>query len=291
MSISEDDWRRIARGGFDSQDPTETAAAHGLFKGGEEILQYEVGDAIFNADVRTVIKAGVRQLEARRIPLLPTRDVVARIDEALASENGYALIRFGDGELLTLAQDTVLTVQEVQTVAPWLRLSGVTVPDLQARDRLADAFNRADVVGVPTSRFMTYGSLFLRLASYYNWPIEHAPLTSSVVNYAIYEQTDFYQRILQRNRVLLMGNRSEKLHAVLEQSGFPTIAGHIAVDSMSAIESAVAESEKYDFDVALVAAGIPACVICPLLRDRGKVAIDFGHLADALADGGLKLQV
>lgn len=291
MSLSEDDWRRIAKGGFDSQNPVETAAAHGLFKGGDEILQYQVGYAILNADLRTVIEAGVRQLEARRIPLLQTNDVVARIDEALASGQGYALIRFGDGELLTLAQDTVLTVQEVQTVAPWLHLSGVTIPDLNARDLLAEAFNRADLVGVPTSRFMTYGSLFLRLASYYNWPIEHLPLTSSVVNYAIYEQTNWYQRILRSKKVLLMGNRSEKLHTALEQSGFSTIAGHIAVQGMSSIASALAESEKYDFDVALVAAGIPACVICPQLRDRGKVAIDFGHLADGLADGGLKLQV
>ena len=291
MTLSEDDWRRIAKGGFDSQNPVETAAAYGLFKGGEEILQHQLGYSILNADLPTVIREGLRQLEARRIALLQTDEVVSRIDQALLSDNGYALIRFGDGELLTLAQDTVLTVQEVQTVAPWLQLSGVSIPDLDARDRLAEAFSRADLVGVPTSRFMTYGALFLRLASHYSWPIEQSPLTSSVVNYAIYEHTDLYQRILRNNKVLLIGNRSAKLQTVLENSGFTTVTGHIAVEGMSSITSALQEADQYDFDVALVAAGIPACIICPRLRDRGKVAIDFGHLADGLADGNLKLSV
>ncbi len=287
--LTELDWARIAKGGFDTGNPLEMAAANGLFKGGEEVLQEHLGETLLNADLRTVIRLGLNQLDERRISLVTPHEVVDRIDAALETGKGYTLIRFGDGELLTLAQDSVLTTEEVRLAGLWLHLSGVTTPDLDARDKLIEAFQSADMVGVPTSRFMTYGPLFLRLASYYQWPIDTLPLTSSVVNYAMFEATDFYQRVLRIRRVLLMGNRSAQLQRVLESEGYSSIVGHVAVNGMSAVPEALHEAEPYDFDVALVAAGIPACVLCPMLRERGKVAIDFGHLADALADQRVRL--
>lgn len=46
---------------------------------------------------------------------------------------------------------------------------------------------------------------------------------------------------------------------------------------------------KHDFDLALVAAGIPAIVLCRHIADElGKVAIDFGHLANKLVTGELQ---
>ena len=48
----------------------------------------------------------------------------------------------------------------------------------------------------------------------------------------------------------------------------------------------VEEAGARAFDIALVAAGIPSVVICQrLAADYGKVAFDFGHLADAIVKG------
>ncbi len=291
LDLSEEDWTRISRGGFNAQSDLEMAAAYGLFKGGEEILQQHLGYSLMHASLTEVITAGMEELAHRRIGLLTANDVVARLDNALATGTGYSLIRFGDGELLTLAQDSVLTSQEVQQAAPWLWLSGVTLPDLAARDQLVDAFIHADLVGVPTSRFMTYGSLFLRIAAYYHWSIDTMALTSSVINYMMFEETNIYQRMLRRHKVLLIGNASESLHTALQADGFSSVVGHIPANGMASIPGVLADSLNYDFDVAFVAAGIPACVICRYLRDRGKVAIDFGHLADGLANKQLTLSV
>lgn len=289
--ISEEDWERIRKGGFDSQNPLETAAAYGLFKGGDEILQHQLGNSLLNADLQDVIAAGLHRLRHRRKDLLPATVAAARIEEALLASKGFSLIRLGDGELLTLAQGTVLSVEEVQKAGPWLHYSGVTVPDLNARDQLGVAFLRSDLIGVPTSRFMTYGTLFLKIAAHHGWSIETMPLTSSVINYEIFQQTDLYQKILRRHRVLLMGRMAGELKAALEAQGVTTIVGHIPVNGMAAVEGALAESERFEFDAALVAAGIPACMICLRLRDRGKVAIDFGHLADALINQTVKLSL
>ena len=289
--ISEEDWERIRKGGFDAQNPLEAAAAYGLFKGGEEILQHQLGNTLLNADLQDVIASGLSSLQHKRKDLLPAGEAAARIEEALQVGKGFSLIRFGDGELLTLAQGTVLGVEEVQKAAPWLPYSGVVVPDLNARDQLGAAFLRSDLVGVPTSRFMTYGTLFLKLAAHYGWSIETMPLTSSLVNYEIFQQTDLYQKIFRRHRVLLLGRQAAELQAVLERQGVAAIVGHIPVDGMASVEGALAAAERFEFDAALVAAGIPACPICLRLRDRGKVAIDFGHLADALVNQTVKLDL
>ncbi|MNF15190.1 hypothetical protein D3C80_2176880 [compost metagenome] len=47
---------------------------------------------------------------------------------------------------------------------------------------------------------------------------------------------------------------------------------------------------EHTFDIALVAAGIPAVVLCRRIAgELGSVAFDFGHLADKLVTGELQL--
>jgi hypothetical protein len=217
--------------------------------------------------------------------------VAARVLEAVDGGRGFSLIRFGDGELFTLAQNTVLPADEVRLAAPFLfERHGVVVPNAEARDLLAGAFWNADLVGVPTSRRTTYSPMFLRLAAYHGWPIHTRPLTLSVINYMLYEHTDLYQTLLRRCRVLLVGNRSADLARRLGEAGFDGVVGHVAVpQGVLSVRAALDEIETHTFDVAFVAAGIAACLICPVLARQGKVALDFGILADDLTNPALGL--
>jgi hypothetical protein len=50
------------------------------------------------------------------------------------------------------------------------------------------------------------------------------------------------------------------------------------------------QTAEHSFDIALVAAGIPAVILCyRIAGELGRVAIDFGHLADKLVTGELQL--
>lgn len=112
-----------------------------------------------------------RQLESA---IMPVDDIAPRILRALADKRGFSVIRLGDAEILTLAQDTVFPTRvnvpvwgdlmaelchdpalgkgdnnEVSRWRDMMHSSGVAYPDLHARDLLAQAVKTADVVGIP----------------------------------------------------------------------------------------------------------------------------------------------
>ena len=101
-------------------------------------------------------------------------EIAPQILRALRDKRGFSVIRLGDAEILTLAQDTVFTTRvnvpvwgdlmaelchdpalgkgDNDEVARWrdmMYMSGIHYPDLDARDLLAQAVKTADVVGIP----------------------------------------------------------------------------------------------------------------------------------------------
>ncbi len=112
-----------------------------------------------------------QQLEA----MVRTVDEIApQILRALRDKRGFSVIRLGDAEILTLAQDTVFPTRvnvpvwgdlmaelcydpalgkgDNNEVVRWrdmMYMSGIHYPDLDARDLLAQAVKTADVVGIP----------------------------------------------------------------------------------------------------------------------------------------------
>jgi hypothetical protein len=111
-------------------------------------------------------------------------------------------------------------------------------------------------------------------------------LTSSTINYSL-QELGYLSRLLAGRRVLLIGNVAEPLVQALANQGVQ-IAGTVSpVRGMNDLYRVVGEAENYDFDLALVAAGIAAVPICVHLAERtGKVAINFGHQANVIAGVG-----
>ncbi len=57
-------------------------------------------------------------------------DVAARIVYALDNRQPLSLIRLGDGELLTMAQESVHDIDYVRRAGVFLPYAGVNIPDL-----------------------------------------------------------------------------------------------------------------------------------------------------------------
>jgi hypothetical protein len=101
-------------------------------------------------------------------------EIAPQVLRALRDKRGFSIIRLGDAEILTLAQDTVFPTRvnvpvwgdlmaelchdpvlgkgDNNEVARWrdmMYTSGIHYPDLGARDLLAQAVRTADVVGIP----------------------------------------------------------------------------------------------------------------------------------------------
>lgn len=236
---------------------------------------------------REIMAAGLQGYMPRLKPLLRPEEVHGRLAQAMAENRPLSVVRLGDGELLALAHDTVLPLEHAQSAGHFLTLAGMTLPDPAARDLLAEAVRKADIIGIPSSRLPTYQGLLFPVLRYYGIDYGTLAFTVSTINYALHEH-GLLLPLLQHKRVLVVGNRAGELAALLSSLSIQ-IAGIIApVNGFADIPRVLAEAAEYSFEIALVAGGIPAVVICQrIAAELGRAALDFGHLADKLVSGEL----
>ncbi|SFA93681.1 hypothetical protein SAMN05216312_102366 [Cohnella sp. OV330] len=261
----------------------------GLYDGGERLLEAALpGDRIVpDVSVAEVLAAGIPHVLTRSIRLLGTEELCAELEAALAAGRPYSVVRLGDGELLTLAQDTLKPAAEIARESPFLSYAGVDAPDRAARDELAAAIRRATVVGVPLSRRPNYQPLLFEALRRNGVPPESLRFTSSMVNYALHE-SGHLMRLAAGKRIAVVGNSADALARALRAAGLEVVHTVSPVDGIADYASAVERAAAVPFDLALVSAGVAAVPICVWLSERtGKAAFDFGHMADRL--GGTAL--
>ncbi|GFN31006.1 hypothetical protein PCURB6_12660 [Paenibacillus curdlanolyticus] len=274
-----------------SADLVEDALEYAAYEGGEQLLEQAVPHNVLLPEVslRDVIALGVEQLLPHGIRLLEPAEVYAELEAAIHAGTPCSVVRLGDGELLTLSQDIVYPADRIASTAQFLPYAGVVPPDLAARDQLADAVRRATIVGVPLSRRKHFQPLLYPAFRGHGLDARSLRLTSSTINYSLFQE-HWLKPLLQGKRLILIGNSTPALAEHLRAEGC-TVTGVIApVRGFADIERVIAEVRSCAFDLALVAAGIPAVVIaCRIASELGKAALDFGHLADGIVVDQLRL--
>ncbi|WP_249413107.1 GT-D fold domain-containing protein [Paenibacillus antibioticophila] len=288
--LSEGEEQEDSAGALESslRDAYEAGYREGYFEGGEGIVTRLLPPNMImpGVTVEGLIASGIRQLSTEAmIPLLPPSEVARALREAMDNRLHLSVIRLGDGELLTLAHDTILPVEEVRKRGPFLPYSGVELPAHSIREALADALRKADIIGVPQSRHPSFQGLLLPVFRHYGLDPASLRLTSSTVNYAL-EEEGLLLPLLQGRKVLIVGNRAEGLAQALQPHDIEISGLVTPVRGVYDTESVVRAASGYAFDIALVAAGIAAVLICTEIASLlGKPAFDFGHLANKLESG------
>ena len=93
-------------------------------------------------------------------------------------------------------------------------------------------------------------------------------------------------------KVLLIGNRAPELQQVLASTGINIVESISPVKGVHDVDRVMSEVSQYNFDLALVSAGIATSIICcRIAKQIGKIALKFGHLADELISGTAKWQL
>lgn len=232
-----------------------------------------------------LLQRAIERSQEQTHELLTVDQVGERMIHALADGKGFSLSRLGDCEALILAQESVMNHDEMMRYASVLDYAGVPIPDMNARARLVETIRTADVVGVPIVRVGNFQPLLFKTfhALEINW--RELPLSDSLVNYGLHAR-GYLQRAAKDARLLLVGNKVGPLAEALQQSGV-RIAGTVtSVQGMKDLERVYDEIEKVQFDLAFIAAGVPATILTTWVARRlGRVAIDFGALVDELVAG------
>lgn len=220
--------------------------------------------------------------------LLPAVDVAQSMAAALRDRRPLSVVRLGDGEALTLAQEILLPIPEVRRRGEFLPYAGVHPPDLAARDRLAAAVRSADIIGLTTAEHPDYGPLLLEALAAHGIDPATRVCTDAVVNYTLHEGGHLTRLLLSlpRPRVLVAGNLGQRLSVALKSAGVEVVATVTPVRGCADVDRVIKEIALHSFDIGLVPAGIAAVIICAeAAHEFGKVMLDFGHLADEIIAG------
>lgn len=232
-----------------------------------------------------IIAAGVEHLKPHYMHLLNPDELGNRILHALDTRTPMSIVRLGDGELLTLAQGVVMSIEQVKAEGHFLGYAGIDVPDFEARDQIADAVRKATVVGIPKLRVRNFQPLAFSIFRAHQIDYRNITLTDSLINYYLY-QAGYLSKIVDGRRVLIIGNHAEPLANLLRGNGVNVVGAISPVKGVKDVPRVTSETANWEFDIALVAAGISAVLISQrIASELGKVAIDFGHLADSMLKG------
>lgn len=283
--LSNKEWDEIYNIGYMDGQDIKSIAAEGMYRGGEKLISDKLKvNQYLDHNIEEVVKVGIKALEKDIILLKNAMEIENEIKNALKEKKGYSLIRLGDGELLALAHDILLRSEEIKENPRlnFLSYAGIDIPNHQFRDRLTRNILRASAIGIPTARFPAYQRLFNRLATFHKLPLKNLNLTHSVINYYLNNSTTVYHDLLKNKKILLIGNRMKEGKEYFEKEGYNSIVDSITVNGIDSIDSVIEQTKLYDYDVALVSAGIPANIICVELAKINKVALDFGHMIDNL---------
>nr|WP_306220541.1 GT-D fold domain-containing glycosyltransferase [Cohnella sp. WQ 127256] len=260
---------------------------NGVYDGGDGIVDTILPelDILPDISVQQIILAGLEQMRPQMHKLLSATEISEQLIHAMNTRTPLSIVRLGDGELLTLAQEVVMNGDTLRKEGHFLDYAGVHLPDLFARDQLVQAIRKADIVGIPKLRLPNFQPLAFTTFRAHGIDFRQLRLTLSTINYAIYSE-GLFRSILANRRVLLVGNSSPELAPVLSNSGIH-VAGTVSpVNGIPDIQRVMGEISAHDFDIALVGAGVPAVIIVQrIASELGKVAIDFGHLADSFVNG------
>lgn len=259
----------------------------GLYDGGDGIVNSILPDLDILPDIsiRQIIEAGVEQLRPHIHKLLGASEVGEQLLHAMKTHSPLSVVRLGDGELLTLAQEVVMNEEQVRKEGHFLSYAGVHIPDLTARDQLVHAIRKATIVGIPILRMANFQPFAFTVFRAHGIDYRQLQLTSSTINYSLYLE-GFLSRILVNRSVLIVGNTGPELSQVLSSMGIHVTGVVAPVNGIQDIPSVMNEISAHDYDIALVGAGIPAVIIVQqIASELGKVAIDFGHLADSFIKG------
>jgi hypothetical protein len=199
------------------------------------------------------------------------------IKEAIKNKEPYSWIRIGDGELVFLEQEYVRSTDELLRLYGWAGYTdycGASVPNLVLRDRLIEAIKCSDLVGV------FHGDPPM-MEAFDKIKLSPENICYAFDNIYLPMNADFVNNILLKNKLLLVGQKSDFYAQKFKEILNIDVVGTVKIGTYADIENCMDEMAKYEYDVALVSAGINAKIICyEMSKKFNSVYLDMGHAWD-----------
>lgn len=225
-------------------------------------------------------------MRIKELPIHSKEDVMQKISSALKNGRSLSLIRLCSGEAFTLAHGVILPLAKIPW---WVEYAGVKLPNEEARQALLAAVESADIVGLSTDyKHWSAAPLLEKALSRFN--VIPRYVTEATVNWVLHRNDQLY-KLIGREPTALVGRLAPAAAPYLKARGVNVVSVVTLenFDDLPKAKNALLNGPK--FRVALVAAGIPAAILCPrLARKTGCIAVDYGHVINDLIQPGFNVQ-
>lgn len=222
--------------------------------------------------------------------LLTVDQVLEKLTEAIEKKKPFSLIRVGDGENIVLAQDSVMTIEDVlkekwaQRANQNRRLKGVTLPNITLRDQMVDAIKEASIVGIPfynNDPILAEDRLKRELTDqvFNHFQIIPRMPCHTFVNRVFTQRRDFW-KLLRNKKIMLISQWSEQSAQIFKRKPYKlNISINLPFDHNDQMEYTLEtiRINKENFDIALISCGVNSVVLAHKVAEMtGKIGIDFG---------------
>lgn len=218
--------------------------------------------------------------------MLSLTEVMVQLQHAWVQKTPYSIIRIGHAEMYVMSintwPETSNWPDRIKAFDRYLQYCGITEQGKSVNEKLIRAIFDADIVGTG-DHIQFWRSQMKKIFGYYG--IIPKQTCSAWVTQKMVSTRQFFD-FIRGKRIILIGRRAKEAVARLERHG----AKVVSTRGLEGFEEAKTTLKWFeaapDFDMALVAAGVPATIICPAVAQlTGRIVIDFGHALDLIVDG------
>jgi hypothetical protein len=239
--------------------------------------------------------------EKRMKPIiLNSGQLMDKILDALDRKLPCPVVSLGASETFVLAQESVLSVRKIMRHAEAQVANrgaqrgqehrGVRFPNLKARDTLAEALRKIDIVGFNlTIRDHNSGLLTEQVLEHYGlWP--KYTFEAYIRRVIMFSQQEKFERMLQGRNILIVAGYADEVAAAMDKRLKDKlelrIAGAVKIHEFEEIPRVIREMHRIQFDLALLAAGLNAIILAAhIAEEHGKVSFDLGQGMETLISG------
>lgn len=215
-------------------------------------------------------------------------EVLAHIQNALATRRGFSLVRIGDGEAFTMGYEMIPNYQSSISTYDY---AGVPKVNPKIRDLMLKSIKMANIVGLSDNREVPLcAPLIEKILEKHQI---HLPLICNArINWDLHDQGKgpLYQ-IFKNQRVIVVGRVARQAAPIMKSLGLNVVATY-NLDGISQLNQIyyLIQSKKHHFDVMLASTGIPAVPLCvKVARECRKIALDFGHAINDIVTPGFNV--
>ncbi len=239
--------------------------------------------------------------------------VIEGLSDAYKNKKGFSLISFGDAEMIFLC---VPELRQVKNLEVYLSISGLKKEDTDIKEKILNLIPENDFIfvhsleGKDTDKRVgvaEWAEFFYVWDEFINFHKDRFNKTLNVVDKIGRRYSSITDgtllKAIEGAKVLLIGYWSplaeQRLKIRLFKEHYKNmnfdkinVVGSIPCpefsDMASVSDKILEETKKYDYDVALLGVGIASTYLCPKIKQMGKIALDVGHIIQAIAGFGDK---